>query len=171
MASLSLQQSRRTLLASRELLAEFTDEDRFLGSLKPAIVKNNVNSLNKLGAYLALFWTKAAVVINCVILDNKMTIPEQLRTAVLARLQHARIQTGQKDVISASTFFWWPFLIVELCGKCTLFGKSIKTTGVLKSTNPLPKLIMPIHEIQLVLADPVLDCFLWSESLNYEIKM
>ena len=73
-------------------------------------------------------------------------------------------------MISSSKFFWWPFLIVELCGKCTLFGKSRKTTGVIKSTNSLPKLIMPIKEFQLVFADPVLDCFLWSESLNYETE-
>ena len=38
---------------------------------------------------MAQFWTKAEVVNDCVILDNKLAIPEPQRKAVLARLHRS----------------------------------------------------------------------------------
>ena len=51
-------------LFDADLLAELTEEDRFLGPMERAIVNNNVTSFKKLGAYMAQFWPKAAVVNN-----------------------------------------------------------------------------------------------------------
>ena len=48
---------------------------------------------------MAQFWPKAAVVNNCVIIDNKLAIPEALRQAVLARLH--RSDPGQEALMSA----------------------------------------------------------------------
>ena len=91
-----------------DLLAELTDEDRFLGPMKRAIINKDVISFNKLGAYMAQFWPKAAVANNCVIIDNKLAIPEALRQAVLARLHQSH--PGQEAMMSASEYIWWPFL-------------------------------------------------------------
>ena len=49
---------------------------------------------------MAQFWPKAAVVNNCVIVDNRLAIPETLRQAVLARLH--RSHPGQEAMMSAS---------------------------------------------------------------------
>ena len=57
-------------LFDADLLAEITEEDCFLGPKKRAIVNKDVTTFNKLRAYLAQFWPKAAVVNNCVIIDN-----------------------------------------------------------------------------------------------------
>ena len=117
-------------LFDADLLAELTEEDRFLGPMKRAIINKDVTSFNKLGAYMAQFWPKAAVINNCAILDNKLAIPEILRQAVLARLH--RSHPGQEAMMSASEYIWWPFLnrqIVETCDKCrecTLYGKNLK---------------------------------------------
>ena len=70
--------------------------------MKPAIVNKDVTTFKKLGAYLAHFWPKAAVVNNCVIIDNKLAIPEPLRQAVLARLY--RSHPGQEAMMSASEY-------------------------------------------------------------------
>ena len=93
---------------------------------------------------MAQFRTKAAVVNNCVLIDNKLAIPEQLRSAILIRLH--RSHPGQAAMIDASEYIWWPFLnrqIVNGCEKypeCTLFGKNIKTSATYNSTKPLPPL-------------------------------
>ena len=50
-----------------DLLAELTEEDRFLGPMKKAIVNRDLSSFKKLGAYMAQFWSKVAGVNNCVI--------------------------------------------------------------------------------------------------------
>ena len=81
-------------LFDADLLAELTAEDRFLGPMKRAITNKDITSFNKLGAYMAQFWPKAAVVNDCVVIDNKLAIPEALRQAVLARLH--RSHPGQR---------------------------------------------------------------------------
>ena len=95
-------------LFDADLLAELTEEDRFLGPMKRAINNKDVSSFNKLGTYMAQFWSKAAVVNNCVIIDNKLAIPEVLRPAFLARLH--RSHPGQEAMMSASEYIWWPFM-------------------------------------------------------------
>ena len=45
-------------LFDADLLAELTEEDRFLGSMKRAFINKDVTSFNKLGAFMAQFWPK-----------------------------------------------------------------------------------------------------------------
>ena len=115
-----------------DLLGELTGEAPFLGPMRTAINNKDVQSFNKLGAYMAQFWTNAAVVNICVLLDNKLAIPEQLRSAILSRLH--RSHPGQAAMMDASDYIWWPFLnrqivnVCEKCPECTLFGKNIRTS-------------------------------------------
>ena len=144
-----------------DLLGELTGEDPFLGPMRAAIINKDVQSFNKLGAYMAQFWTKAAVVNNCVLIDNKLAIPEQLRSAILIRLH--RSHPGQAAMMDASKYIWWHFLnrqIVKVCEKCpgcTLFGKNIKTSATYNSAKPLPPLSAPNQELQLDFAGPLID--------------
>ena len=69
------------------ILAELTEEDSFLGTMKRAIISKDISFSNKLGLYMARFWTKAAVINICVVIGNKLAKPEPLRQAVLTRLQ------------------------------------------------------------------------------------
>ena len=62
-----------------DLLGKLTREDTFLRPMRTAIINKDVQSFNKLGAIKTQFWTKAAVVNNCVLIDNKLATPEQLR--------------------------------------------------------------------------------------------
>ena len=148
-------------LFDADLLAELTAEDRFLGPMKRAIVHKDVTSLNKLGAYMAQFWCTAAVFNNCVVIDNKLAIPESLRQAVLTRLH--RSHPGQDAMMTASEYLWWPFMnrqIIETCEKfreCTLFGKNLKPASTFNSAKPLPVLSGPNQELQLDWAGPILD--------------
>ena len=144
-----------------DLLGELTGEDPFLGPMRTAIINKDVQSFNKLGTYMAQFWTKAAVVNNCVLIDNKLAIPEQLRSAILTRLH--RSHPGQAAMMDASEYIWWPFLnrqivnVCEKCPECTLFGKNIKTSATYNSAKPLPTLSAPNQELQLDFAGPLVD--------------
>ena len=144
-----------------DLLRELTGEDRFLGPMPTAIINKDVQSFNKLGTYMAQFWTKAAVMNNCVLIDNKLAIPEQLRSAILTRFH--RSHPGQAAMMNASEYIWWPFLnrqivnVCEKCPECTLFGKNIKTLTTYNSAKPLPPLSAPNQEVQLDFAGPLID--------------
>ena len=110
---------------------------------------------------MAQFWTKAAVVNKCVLIDNKLAIPEQLRSAILIRLH--RSHPGQAAMMDASEYIWWPFLnrqivkVCEKCPECTLFVKNIKTSATYNSAKPLPALSAPSQELQLDFAGPLID--------------
>ena len=148
-------------LFDADLLAELTEEDHFLGPMKRAIVNKDVTTFNKLGANMAQFWPNAAVVNNCVIIDNKLAIPEPLRQAVLARPH--RSHPGQETMMSASVYIWWPFLnqkIVDTCEKhreCTLYGKNLKRAKNFHTAQTLPTLSGLNQELQLGFAGPILD--------------
>ena len=62
-------------LFDADVLAELTEDDRFLGPMKRAIV-NKGTFFTNLGSYMAQLLTKAALVNDCVIVDNKLAIPE-----------------------------------------------------------------------------------------------
>ena len=94
-------------LFDADLLAELTEEDRFLGPMKRAIINKDITSFNKLGSYMAQFWTKAAVVNNCVVIENELAILEPLRQAVLTRIH--RSHPGQEAMMAASEYLWWHF--------------------------------------------------------------
>ena len=101
------------------------------------------------------------MVINCVLIDNKLAIPEQLRSAILTRLH--RSHPGQAAMMDASEYILWPFLnrqivdVCEKCPECTLFGKNIKTSTTYNSAKPLPTLSAPNQEIQFDFAGPIID--------------
>ena len=110
---------------------------------------------------MAQFWSKAAVVNNCVIIDNKLAIPEVLRPAVLARLH--RSHPGQEAMMSASEYIWWPFMnrqivdTCERCRECTLYGKNLKPVKTFHTAQSLHLLTGPNQELQLDFAGPIVD--------------
>ena len=110
---------------------------------------------------MAQFWSTAAVVNNCVVVDNKLATPEPLRQAVLTRLH--RSHHGQEAMMTASEYLWWPFMnrqIIETCEKCrecTLFGENLKPASSFNTAKSLPVLSTPNQELQLDFAGPLLD--------------
>ena len=109
---------------------------------------------------MAHFWSTAAVVNNCVVIDNKLAIPESLRQAVLTRLH--RSHPGQEAMMTASEYLWWPFMnrqiieTFEKCRECTLFGKNFKPASTFNYAKPLHVLSGPNQELQLDFAGPIL---------------
>ena len=148
-------------LLDADLPAEPTEEDWFLAPMKRAIVIEDVTSFNKLGSLMAHFWSKAALFIDCVIVDNNLAIPEPLRKTALARLH--RYHPGQQAMRSASEYIWWTFLnrqivdVCERCRECTLYGKKLKTAKIFHTAQALPTLSGPNQELQLDFAGPILD--------------
>ena len=100
---------------------------------------------------MALFWPKAAVVNNCVVIDNKLAIPEPLRQAVLIRPH--RSHPGQEAMMAASEYLLWPIMnrqiidTCEECRECTLFGKNLKPVSTFNTAHPLPILSGPIQQL------------------------
>ena len=72
-----------------DIVAGFTEEDEFLGPMKRAVLHNDVQTFSKQGLYIAQFWPIASVGDNCILIDNKLTIPFKMRAAILTRLHRS----------------------------------------------------------------------------------
>ena len=121
--------SRQALVGSpglfdADLQVKLTEEDHFLDPMKKATINTDIFSFSKLGAYMAQFWSKAADANNYVSVNNKLAIPEQLQSAILAHLN--RSHPGQEAMVTASEYIWRPFFnrhkirTCEDCKECTL---------------------------------------------------
>ena len=97
------------------------------------------------------FWSKAAVVNNCVIFDKNLAISEQLRSDVLARLHCSH--PGQEAMMSASEYIWWPFH--QFRTKYP-FWKNLKSTSKSYACKPQPELD-PNQELELDIYCPIVD--------------
>ena len=100
---------------------------------------------------MAQFWSKAAVVNDCVIVDTKLAIPEQLRSAILA---------GLRDDVCRVYLVAFPESLnhqSENCRECTFFVKNLKSTLKSDSSKPLPDLSAFNQEFQLDFAGPIVD--------------
>ena len=124
-----------------DVLSELKDEDSSLHLMKPALINKNYKTFCGIGAYLKSFWQCSAVVDGCVVMNNRIAIPNCLQKPVLARLH--RSHAGQLAMLDAAQYIWWLRMhrdTIQLrkdCPQCTKFGKHLKANTSFISSKPL----------------------------------
>ena len=148
-------------LFDRSLLAELISEDAWMDRLRRVIERNDRYSFELMGPYTNPLWHQLSVVGDCILVDNRLAVPEQLRLAVLKRIH--RGHPGQEAMLDVSKYLWWPHMhkdivnLAEECRSCTRYGKNAKYIIPKNATKPLPLLTQPGQEIQLDYAGPLED--------------
>ena len=100
-----------------------------------------------------------AVQDDCILVNNRLAVPVQLRQAVLKRIH--RGHPGQEAMLGAAQYLWWPHMnkdivnLAEECRSCTRYGKNVKYLISKNSSKPLPLLTQPGQEVQLDYAGPI----------------
>ena len=97
--------------------------------MKRALINNDYENFSRIDAYLKSFWQCSAVVDGCIVVYNRIAIPNVLQKPILARLHRSR--AGQLAMVDAAQYIWWPRMhcdIIQLQGlpSCTKFGKNLK---------------------------------------------
>ena len=78
---------------------------------------------------------------DCILVDNRLAVPGQLRQAVLKRVH--RGHPGQEAMLDASRYLWWPHMhndivnMAEECRRCTRYGKNAKYIIPKNASKPL----------------------------------
>ena len=150
-----------TKLFDRSLLAELTSEDAWMDRLRRVIERNDRHSFKLMGPYTNPLWHQLSVVDDCILVDNRLAVPGQLRQAVLKGIH--RGHPGQEAMLHVSKYLWWPHMhkdIVNLAEEgrsCTRYGKNAKYIIPKNATKPLPLLTQPGQEVQLDYAGPLED--------------
>ena len=105
------------------------------------------------------FFKITSVVNGVVLVDNRITVPNELRAAVLEYLHKDHL--GQAVMIDAASYLWWPKLHRQIidkamqCDRCLQTGKNIKALQSHNQHFELPKLTEPNEEVQLDFAGPL----------------
>ena len=100
-----------------------------------------------------------AVQDDCILVNNRLAVPVQLRQAVLKRIH--RGHPGQEAMLGAAQYLWWPHMnkdivnLAEECRSCTRYGKNVKYLISKNTSKPLPLLTQPGQEVQLDYAGPI----------------
>ena len=92
--------------------------------LRRVIERNDRHSFELLGPYSNPLWNQLSVVDDCILVDNRLAVPGQLRQAVLKRIH--RGHPGQEAMIDVSKYLWWPHMhkdIVNLAEECRSFTR------------------------------------------------
>ena len=112
-----------------DLLGELTIEDSQLGQLRKHILAKDREGFLRLGSNMANFWDDASVIIDCIIIDNRVATPTCLIKAVMARLH--KKHPGHEAMVDTAQYLWWPKMhreIIELCqscSSCSAYGKNL----------------------------------------------
>ena len=131
--------------------------DRF----RRVIERNDRHNFELMVPYTNPLWHQFSVVDDCILVDNRLAVPEQLRLAVLKRIH--RGHPGQEAMLDVSKYLWWPHMhkdivnLAEECRSCTRYGKNAKYIIPKNATKPLPLLTQPGQEVQLDYAGPLED--------------
>ena len=129
--------------------------------LRRVIERKDRHTFEMMGPYTNLLWHQMSVVGDCIKVDGRIAVPEQLRPAVLKRIH--RGHPGQEAMLDVSRYLWLPHIhkdIVNMakeCRSCTRNGKNVNYFIPKNASKPLPPLTLPEQELQLDYAGPLED--------------
>ena len=87
-------------ILDEDILSKLTDEDATLRLMKTAINNKDYEGFAKIDPYINSFWDSAAVIDDCIIIDDRIAIPSCHQRAVLTHFhrshpsQEAKVDTA-----------------------------------------------------------------------------
>ena len=132
---LERQQTEDTLdilskLFDKSLLAELTSEDTWMDRLRQVRERGDKQGFELRGPYTNPLLSQMAVQDDCILVNNRLAVPLQLRQAVLKRIH--RGHPAKEAMLGVSQYLWWPHMhkdivnLAEECRSCTRYGKNVK---------------------------------------------
>ena len=119
------------------------------------------DSFELMGQYTNPLWQQLGVVDDCILVNDRLAVPCQLRSAVLKRTHRGHL--GQEAMLNVTHYLWWSHMhkdivnLAEKCRSCNRYGKNAKNIIPKNATKTLPLLTQPEQELQLDYAGPLKD--------------
>ena len=127
-------------LFDKTLLAELISEDVWMDRLRRVMERKDRAKFELMGPYTNPLWNQLSVIDDCILVDNRIAVPVQLRQAVMKRIH--RGHPGQEARIDVSNYLWWPHMhkdivnLAEECRECTCIaaraGGSVRLRGTFR---------------------------------------
>ena len=113
------------------LIAAMRNRDNVLREIRDCIIQNDERRCKAVSKQIYGHWNQLSVNDGCMLLDNRLTIPNTLKEAVIDVLYAT--QPGSWGMTELGARLWWPFINRDLinkaktCRPCTEFGKNLKS--------------------------------------------
>ena len=91
-------------LFDKSLLAELTTEDTRMDSRRRVIERGVKQGFELMSPYTNPLWSQMAMQDDCILVNNRLAVPLQLRQAVLKRIH--RGHPGQEAMLGVSQYLW-----------------------------------------------------------------
>ena len=146
---------------NQQLIAAMINRDTVLREIRDCILNNDQARCKQLSKQIYAKWNSLSVNNGCILVDNKLAIPNILKDSVIDVLHSTH--PGAWGMTELGQRLWWPFINRYLinksktCRPCTEFGKNLKSIIKKSDWNPLPPCSEPNEEIQLDFAGPMFD--------------
>ena len=146
---------------SSTLIAAMTNRDSVIREIRDCIIQNNEHRCKAVSKQIYAHWNQLSVNDGCILLDNRLTIPNALKEAVIDVL-HAT-HPGSWGMTELANRLWWPFINRDLinkaktCRPCSEFGKNLKSMIPKTKWSPMKPCVEPNEEIQIDFGGPKVD--------------
>ena len=146
---------------SSTLMAAMTNRDNVLREIRDCIIQNDERRCKSVSKQIYAHWNQLSVNDGCILLDNRLTIPNALKEAVIDVL-HAT-HPGSWGMTELANRLWWPFINRDLINKAktcrpfTEFGKNLKSIIPKSKWSPMKQCVEPNEEIQIDFGGPIVD--------------
>ena len=146
---------------SSTLIAAMTNRDSVQRAIRDCITQGEELRCKAVSRQIHTHWKQLNVNDECIRLDNRLTIPNAMKDAVIEVL-HAT-HPGAWGMTELAHRLWWPFINRNLinksktCRPCTDFGKNFKSIIPKTKWSPMKPCVEPNEERQIDFGGPLLD--------------
>ena len=120
-----------------QFIAAMTNRDTVLREVRHCVPIGDNQRCKKLSKQMFTHWSNLSVHNSCILLENKLTIPNALKESVFDLLHFTH--PGAWLMTELTQHLWWPFINRDLINKsktfrpCTEFDKNFKKCIILKN--------------------------------------
>ena len=146
---------------NRQSIAAMINRDTVLREIRDCIINEDQARCKILSKQIHAKWESLSVNNGCILVDNKLAIPNILKELVMDVLHSTH--PGAWGMTKLGQRLWWPFINGDLinrskkCQPCTVFGKNLKNIIRKSDWTPLPPCSEPNKEIQLDFGGTIFD--------------
>ena len=146
---------------NQHLIAAMINRNTVLREVRDCIINEDQARCKSLSKQIYAKWGSLSVKNGCILVDNKLAIPNILKESVMDVLHSTH--AGALGMTEIGQRLWWPFINRDLinksktCRPCTEFGKNLKNIFRKSDWTPLPPCSEPNEEIQLDIGGPIFD--------------
>ena len=119
-------------LITKSFLAVLASKDAVLKEIRDCVMQDDEARCNEVSHYIHSFWKDLHVKSGCLCVDERVTIPNSIKDAVIESIHMTH--PGSWGMISLSQYEWWPYMNREILAKTS---DCVPCADIVKNLKPI----------------------------------